>query len=74
MEMCPEYEREEREYQNNVDKLEFIPGTRRIDPKRAVKAYHRPAAGNEVPPPGDIRPPMILKVLFSSTHFSFLQC
>lgn len=59
--MCPLYEREEREYQNNVDKLEFIPGSRRIDPSRAVKAYHRPAAGNEQPPPEDIRPPDVLK-------------
>jgi hypothetical protein len=62
LDMCPEYEREEREYQNNVDKLEFVTGTRRIDPAKAVKAYHRPAAGNEVPPPSDIRPPHILKV------------
>ncbi|GAA6060198.1 hypothetical protein JCM10212_002277 [Sporobolomyces blumeae] len=59
-EMCPEWEREEREYQNNVDPLERYPGTSRIDPSRAVKAFHRPAAGNDAPLPGDVRPPPIL--------------
>ncbi|KAM0790174.1 hypothetical protein ACM66B_005493 [Microbotryomycetes sp. NB124-2] len=60
-EMCPEWEREEREYQNNVDPLERYPGTTRIDPARAVKAFHRPAAGNEQPLPEDVRPPPVLK-------------
>lgn len=83
--MCPEWEREEREYQNNVDLLERVrflvhsvsrdsflqpnlartneqyPGTTRIDPTRAVKAFHRPAAGNDQPLPSDVRPPHILK-------------
>ncbi|GAA5986269.1 hypothetical protein JCM11641_004873 [Rhodosporidiobolus odoratus] len=59
-EMCPEWEREEREYQNNVDPLERYPGTTRIDPSRAVKAFHRPAAGNDAPLPSDVRPPAIL--------------
>ncbi|GAA5937683.1 Sac3p [Sporobolomyces koalae] len=59
-EMCPEWEREEREYQNNVDPLERYPGTTRIDPARAVKAFHRPAAGNDQPLPSDVRPPAIL--------------
>ncbi|GAA6002861.1 hypothetical protein JCM10207_001871 [Rhodosporidiobolus poonsookiae] len=59
-EMCPEWEREEREYQNNVDPLERYPGTSRIDPSRAVKAFHRPAAGNDAPLPGDVRPPAVL--------------
>ncbi|GAA5964653.1 hypothetical protein JCM3765_007659 [Sporobolomyces pararoseus] len=59
-EMCPEWEREEREYQNNVDPLERYPGTSRIDPSRAVKAFHRPAAGNDQPLPSDVRPPPIL--------------
>ncbi|GJN92843.1 hypothetical protein Rhopal_005881-T1 [Rhodotorula paludigena] len=58
--MCPEWEREEREYQNNVDPLERYPGTMRIDPSRAVKAFHRPAAGNDQPLPSDVRPPPIL--------------
>ncbi|BGP50022.1 actin cytoskeleton and mitosis protein [Rhodotorula kratochvilovae] len=59
-EMCPEWEREEREYQNNVDPLERYPGTTRIDPARAVKAFHRPAAGNDQPLPSDVRPPPVL--------------
>ncbi|GAA6054511.1 hypothetical protein JCM3770_005821 [Rhodotorula araucariae] len=59
-EMCPEWEREEREYQNNVDPLERYPGTMRIDPARAVKAFHRPAAGNDQPLPSDVRPPAVL--------------
>ncbi|SCV73905.1 BQ2448_6335 [Microbotryum intermedium] len=59
--MCPAWEREEREYQNNVDALERYPGTTRIDPARAVKAFHRPAAGNEQPLPSDVRPPRVLK-------------
>ncbi|GAA5900500.1 hypothetical protein JCM5296_001564 [Sporobolomyces johnsonii] len=60
-EMCPEWEREEREYQNNVDPLERYPGTTRIDPSRAVKAFHRPAAGNDQPLPSDVRPPPVLR-------------
>lgn len=59
-EMCPEFEREEREYQNNVDLLERYPGTNRIDPAKAVKIFHRPAAGNDQPLPSDVRPPRIL--------------
>lgn len=59
--MCPEYERHEREYQNNSDRWERYPGTFRIDPKKAVKAFHRPAAGNDQPLPSDVRPPDILK-------------
>ena len=38
------------------------PGTNRIDRQRAVKAFHRPAAGNDQPLPSDVRPPTILKV------------
>lgn len=67
MDMCPAFEREEREYQNNVDPLEMVlpqPGgssQRRIDHAKAVKAYHRPAAGVQ-PHSEDIRPPQVLKV------------
>ena len=88
--MCPEFEREEREFQKNVDKWEMVgtrssqdsrqigmlislilarrqaPGTNRISPYRAVKAFHRPAAGNEQPVPSDVRPPEMLEV---SPHF-----
>ncbi|MBW0490566.1 hypothetical protein O181_030281 [Austropuccinia psidii MF-1] len=61
LDMCPEFERHEREYQNNSDKWERFPGTMRIDPVKAVKAFHRPAAGNEQPLPSDVRPPHVLK-------------
>ncbi|KAI1292416.1 hypothetical protein EDD11_008777 [Mortierella claussenii] len=60
MDMCPEFERHEREYQQNVEKFEKIPGTEHIDHSRAVKAYARPAAGVEQPLPSDVRPPNVL--------------
>ncbi|KAI8048539.1 SAC3/GANP/Nin1/mts3/eIF-3 p25 family-domain-containing protein [Syncephalis plumigaleata] len=60
--MCPAFEREEREYQKSIDKLERRAGTTdRIDHSRAVKTFHRPAAGNEQPLPCDVRPPIILE-------------
>lgn len=31
-----------------------------MDPEIAVKAFHRPAAGNEQPLPSDVRPPHVL--------------
>ncbi|KAJ1975441.1 actin cytoskeleton and mitosis protein, partial [Dimargaris xerosporica] len=58
--MCPLYERVERQHQNNIDKYEMIPGTRQVDPQRAVKAFHRSSAGNEQPLPSDVRPPDVL--------------
>jgi hypothetical protein len=44
-----------------------IPGTEklkmpRIDHTKAVKKYHRPAAGNEIPLPEDVRPSSVLMV------------
>ncbi|KAF8441796.1 SAC3/GANP/Nin1/mts3/eIF-3 p25 family-domain-containing protein, partial [Kalaharituber pfeilii] len=60
MDMCPYFEREERQFQKSVDKLEIDPKTGLIDPKRAVKAFHRPAAGNESALPSDVRPPPVL--------------
>jgi len=59
--MCPEFEREEREFQKNVDRWEMNPGSNRIVREKAVKAFHRPAAGNEQPMPSDVRPPHVLK-------------
>lgn len=60
-EMCPAFEREERAYQLNVDPFEtFSAHDRRINPHLAVKAFHRPAAGNEQPLPSDVRPPHVL--------------
>ncbi|GJJ14158.1 hypothetical protein Clacol_008418 [Clathrus columnatus] len=63
LDMCPEFERHEREFQKDVDEWEKIPGTspKRIDHIRAVKKYRRSAAGNEDPLPSDLRPPHILK-------------
>jgi len=74
--MCPEFEMHQREYQNNVEKWEIVPhpskgfhlltrqdpSTGRISKSYAVKAFHRPAAGNEQPLPSDVRPPPILVV------------
>ncbi|KAF9951101.1 hypothetical protein BGZ72_007308 [Mortierella alpina] len=58
--MCPEFERHEREYQQSVEKFEKIPGMESIDHSRAVKAYSRPAAGADQPLPSDVRPPPVL--------------
>ncbi|KAG9322711.1 hypothetical protein KVV02_000789, partial [Mortierella alpina] len=58
--MCPEFERHEREYQQSVEKFEKIPGMQSIDHGRAVKAYSRPAAGADQPLPSDVRPPPVL--------------
>lgn len=67
--MCPEYERHERELHLDLSPFEMIPGTERpaqpgdyprISHLRAVKKYHRPAAGNDAALPGDVRPPAVL--------------
>ncbi|KAF9428395.1 hypothetical protein BGZ94_002535 [Podila epigama] len=58
--MCPEFERHEREYQQNVESFEKIPGTEKIDHARAVKIYARSAAGTEQALPSDVRPPKVL--------------
>ncbi|GJJ72462.1 nuclear mRNA export protein SAC3 [Entomortierella parvispora] len=60
LDMCPEFERHEREYQQNVEIFEKINGTESIDHSRAVKMYHRPAAGADQPLPSDVRPPPVL--------------
>ena len=60
MDMCPRYEREQREFQNDVKRWEINPETGRIDSRLAVKAFHRPAAGNEQALPSDVRPPEVL--------------
>ncbi|KAJ3556373.1 hypothetical protein NM688_g2064 [Phlebia brevispora] len=59
MDMCPRFERYRRERENNLDRWEIIPGTKRVDHKRAVKIYER-AAGDKVLP-SDLRPPKVLK-------------
>ncbi|EJF59439.1 hypothetical protein DICSQDRAFT_156285 [Dichomitus squalens LYAD-421 SS1] len=59
MDMCPRFERYRRERENNLDKWETIPGTKRVDHRRAVKIYER-AAGDKTLP-SDLRPPPVLK-------------
>ncbi|PWN29425.1 hypothetical protein BDZ90DRAFT_230299 [Jaminaea rosea] len=61
MDMCPEFEREEREFQGEGDELEVYPGSTKLDPAIAVKIYRRPAAGRELPLPEDVRPPEVLE-------------
>lgn len=59
--MCPEFERHEREFQGEGDELEVFPGTTKLDPAISVKIYRRPAAGRELPLPEDVRPSHILR-------------
>ncbi|KAH0835800.1 hypothetical protein J3R83DRAFT_9655 [Lanmaoa asiatica] len=59
MDMCPRFERYRRERENNLFEWETMPGTKRVDHKRAVKAYER-AAGDKTLP-SDLRPPDVLK-------------
>lgn len=59
--MCPEYERLEREVQKELDRLEVYPGTQKADPAAAVKIYRRPAAGRELPLPEEVRPARVLE-------------
>ncbi|KAG0347586.1 hypothetical protein BG004_007420 [Podila humilis] len=58
--MCPEFERHEREYQKKVESFKKIPGTNSINHSRAVKIYARLAAGKEQALPSDVRPPDVL--------------
>ncbi|KAG0241697.1 hypothetical protein BGW41_005572 [Actinomortierella wolfii] len=60
LDMCPEFERHEREYQQSLEKFEKIPGTESVNHAKAVKAFARPAAGAEQPLPSDVRPPHVL--------------
>ncbi|KAH9946750.1 SAC3/GANP/Nin1/mts3/eIF-3 p25 family-domain-containing protein [Amylocystis lapponica] len=57
--LCPRFERYRRERENNLDKWEVIPGTKRVDHKRAVKIYERAAGDKSIP--SDIRPPLVLR-------------
>ncbi|KAG6812812.1 hypothetical protein H0H92_000270 [Tricholoma furcatifolium] len=59
LDMCPRFERYRRERENNLFQWETIPGTKRVDHKRAVKMYER-AAGDKTLP-SDLRPPPVLK-------------
>ncbi|KAG6836633.1 hypothetical protein H0H93_005660 [Arthromyces matolae] len=62
MDMCPRFERYRRERENNLFQWETIPGTKRVDHKRAVKMYER-AAGDKTLP-SDLRPPPVLKAYY----------
>ncbi|KAJ1895865.1 actin cytoskeleton and mitosis protein [Kickxella alabastrina] len=57
MQMCPDFEREERELKKNLAPQEVIPGTQKADASKTVKTFHRSAAGNEEPLPEDLRTP-----------------
>lgn len=59
MDMCPRFERYRRERENNLFEWEIVPGTKRVDHKRAVKMYER-AAGDKTLP-SDLRPPKVLR-------------
>lgn len=59
MDMCPRFERYRRERENNLFEWEIVPGTKRVDHKRAVKMYER-AAGDKTLP-SDLRPPNVLR-------------
>ncbi|KAJ3021576.1 hypothetical protein HKX48_008243 [Thoreauomyces humboldtii] len=59
--MCPEYERHEREYQKGLMEFEKLPDTERVDHQKAVKRYRRSAADDEKPLPCDVRPPRVLE-------------
>ncbi|KAF7349173.1 Nuclear export factor [Mycena sanguinolenta] len=58
--MCPRFERYRRERENNLFDWEKVPGTNRVDHKRAVKMYERAAGDKTIP--SDLRPPHVLKV------------
>ncbi|KAI9357664.1 SAC3/GANP/Nin1/mts3/eIF-3 p25 family-domain-containing protein, partial [Zopfochytrium polystomum] len=58
--MCPEFERHEREFQKGLHEFEKIEGTEFADHDRCVKRYRRSAAGDPVPMPCDVRPPRVL--------------
>ncbi|RXW14883.1 hypothetical protein EST38_g10970 [Candolleomyces aberdarensis] len=57
--MCPRFERYRRERESNMSKFETIPGTKRIDHRRAIKLYERASGDKTIP--SDLRPPHVLK-------------
>ncbi|KAJ3051865.1 hypothetical protein HK097_007137 [Rhizophlyctis rosea] len=66
--MCPEFERHEREAQHSLQEWEKIPGTEFVNHKKAVKRYRRAAADDPKPMPCDLRPP---KVLMKTLNYLF---
>lgn len=69
LDMAPRFERYRRQRENNLFEWETIPGTKKVDHKRAVKMYER-AAGDKTLP-SDLRPPIVLKVC---SQFSEILC
>ncbi|XP_019622257.1 PREDICTED: SAC3 domain-containing protein 1-like [Branchiostoma belcheri] len=64
--MCPEQERAARQRQKRLHRFEMVEGTEHnrlpsADPVRCVKEYSRPAAGKDVIPPAELRPPQVLQ-------------
>ncbi|CAH1252340.1 SAC3D1 [Branchiostoma lanceolatum] len=63
--MCPELERSARQRQKRLHRFEILEGTEQnrlpsADPARCVKEYSRPAAGKDIIPPAELRPPQVL--------------
>ncbi|KAI0243807.1 actin cytoskeleton and mitosis protein [Massospora cicadina] len=65
-EMCPEFERYQRAYENDVDLYEKNPATGEVDHSRMLKKFMRAAAGLPNPMPCDVRSP---EALMKSTDF-----
>ncbi len=57
--MCPTFERVEREFKNQVSKWEKDPSTGRISKMFAIKTFMRPS-GQPPSLPSDVRPPKVL--------------
>jgi SAC3/GANP family len=62
-EMCPPFERHEREFTNGLNEFEKISkDSNEADHSRVVKRFHRSAAGDDPQFPCDVRTPIALKV------------
>ncbi|KAG8802206.1 hypothetical protein FRC17_006474, partial [Serendipita sp. 399] len=59
--MCPEFESLQRYFERDLDPFEKSP-TGAYDRSLMVQTFARAAAGNDLPPPEDIRPPRVLRV------------
>ncbi|KIM28973.1 hypothetical protein M408DRAFT_57133, partial [Serendipita vermifera MAFF 305830] len=59
--MCPEFESLQRYFERDLDPFEKSPNGA-YDRKLMVQAFARAAAGNDLPPLEDIRPPPLLRV------------